>query len=141
MLFANIFSVKIFALCGIEWVNRTNLAIFLHSSFDYSEGRSQGLPERSRWVHKKRKYIMFWVYILRCADGSYHKGGQSAILKDVLINIRKEVALVIPYTLTIGACLIARACFSRKNLVGLKANQGLEPQEERRHDAYHMLNL
>jgi hypothetical protein len=84
---------------------------------------------------------MFWVYILRCVDGSYHKGGQSTILKDVLVNIRKEVALVIPYTLTIGACLVARACFPRINLVGLKANQGPEPQEETRHDAYHMLNL
>jgi predicted GIY-YIG superfamily endonuclease len=36
-------------------------------------GEREYAPEQNRRVHKKG-YKMFWVYILRCADGSYYTG-------------------------------------------------------------------
>jgi hypothetical protein len=77
---------------------------------------------------------MFWVYILRCADGSYYTGHTDNLEKRIG-QYQTGMRGLYRNAPSGRAYLVAGVCHAGRSLVGRDANKGLEPQEERSHDA------
>ena len=77
---------------------------------------------------------MFGVYILRCADGSYYTGHTDNLEKRIGQHHAGECK---GYTVTRRPVELAwsQECHTGRCLVGRDANQRLESQEKRSHDA------
>ena len=94
-------------------------------SLSKDERKKDEVPQRP----DIREVKMFWVYILRCADGSYYTGHTDDLERRMGQYHAGECT---GYT---AARLPARA---GRSLISGEANQRVEPQQERGHDAWRL---